>query len=63
MNKHALNLLAIFLAVALIGGCKSVPDKVKELADNSYFQEASTVIATEQEKLSTNPDLDENSRA
>ena len=58
MNKRALNLLAIFLAVALIGGCKSVPDKVKELADNSYFQEASTVIATEQEKLSTNPDLD-----
>src|SRR5208337_3814623 len=45
------------LSFAFLVECKSVPDRVKELSDNSYFQEASTVIATEQKKLSENPDL------
>ena len=48
--------LASFLfaaaCLAVLAGCKTVPERVQELSSNSYFQEASTVISSEQAKLS-----------
>ncbi len=57
MLKRLSVMLVASLVVGFLLSCKSVPDRVKELADNSYFQEASTVIQKEQEELSKNPDL------
>ena len=58
MTKKAVPIVfLVALSLIFLGECKSVPERVRELSDNSYFTEAATVIAGEQDKLAKNPDL------
>ena len=57
-TKSFKSVVILMFTIALFVSCKSTPEKIRELSNNNYFKEASTLIESEEEKVSQSPNLE-----